>query len=329
MPPLGVDPTPWEILGVPEGSSAAIVRTAWRLAVRSYHPDHVGGGDIEKFHAANGAYRELEASFGQLRGTHPVETSDLGDLGPAPDAPSVGDAEELFGFLDGPPVQAPDEDGPMWADAPEPAPPARAVDLVAEPDPDAVFEATIDRLLGDVPRRSWRARRSASPPAPRVERPAGPPGPAELDSGTGPEHQPVPDRTADGRVDAELSADEPRRTLADRAAAIERPHLASSTLVGAGCAVAFVAWRSLVQVVAPGAFAVPLGVVVLAGFVVGSLCWFVAQRLGADEGSKPAFAAAAAAVVILGAVDILLLVAVPILLVVAVTYAVIHQRRSR
>jgi H+/Cl- antiporter ClcA len=72
-----------------------------------------------------------------------------------------------------------------------------------------------------------------------------------------------------------------------------------------------------------------LGVLVLAGAVVGSLCWFVAQRLGADEHPKPAFAVAAGAVAILGAVDILLLVAVPILLVVAVAYAVIHQRRSR
>lgn len=327
MPPLGVGPTPWEVLGVPEGSSPAIVRTAWRRAVRSYHPDHVGGGDIDKFHAVNEAYRELEAGFGQLRGTHPVEVGDLSDIGPMADAAGAGaDDDAIFDFLDG--GASASADTAPAADADPIAAPVQGPTIdndrpaVPDDDPDAVFEAAIDRLLGEPPKRSWRARRppAAAPNVVRVER-------RQLEAPDIASDPPEP--SAPSALPTDAPEPPARRGLAERAPSFERPQLSPATVAGAASAVGFVAWRSAFQAVFPGAFAVPLGVLVLAGAVVGSLCWFVTQRLGADEHPTPAFAAVACAVVILGAVDILLLVAVPILLVVAVAYAVIHQRRSR
>jgi len=70
--PLGIAPTPWEVLGVPEGSSPAVVRTAFRRGVRQFHPDAAEHGDVERFKAVNDAYAALHHRSTPVRGSDPV-----------------------------------------------------------------------------------------------------------------------------------------------------------------------------------------------------------------------------------------------------------------
>lgn len=53
--------SPWFVLGVPENSAPSVVRAAWRAKVREFHPDGNGHGDVERFLAAQSAYRELSS----------------------------------------------------------------------------------------------------------------------------------------------------------------------------------------------------------------------------------------------------------------------------
>lgn len=53
--------SPWFVLGIEPGASPAVVRAAYRRAVRTHHPDGQGAGDVEALMAAQAAYQELIA----------------------------------------------------------------------------------------------------------------------------------------------------------------------------------------------------------------------------------------------------------------------------
>lgn len=319
MPPLGVEPTPWEILGVPEGSSPAVVRTAWRRAVRESHPDHIGGGDVERFLKVNDAYRQLEETFAPLRGAHPVDVATVGytDDGPAAGAP------DPFEFLDPDPAPdaVPDPTGTVDADDD----PGTSLEAAPQPDPFDVFDQAIDEALGSTPPRRWsRSARRRSAPARQDHSPA--PGVDASDArgpatGPAPDPAPEPEPAGPGRFAAVVAGAEAARTaLAARSGSV-----GTAAVAGVGSAVAFAALRLVIQATVGSVAQLPAAAVAAAGALVGVACWFVVSRLGAEPDHRAAGGLCAALVVIVAVVDILLLGAVPILLIGVVAYTATHR----
>lgn len=319
MPPLGVDPTPWEVLGVAEGSSPAVVRTAWRRAVRMYHPDHAGGGDLARFLAVNDAYRTLEADFAPLRGTHPVEVAEM-----ATDSPVFAEGEsDPFDFLSGPPSPTdlsdssePRPDGLTDSDDDLPAP------ITTQPivDADEAFDAAIDAALGTAPGSRSRRRRTPSRPQPQHEETHSP-APSVV------RPDPPGDDSSQAANDDEAG---PRWSISSGLRPnFETPDVSPPVLVAGSGGVAFVALRLLLQAFVPTAADVPVLVLVVIGLVVAAVCWSVASRLSGEEDLRSRIGVTSILVAIFCAVDILLLIAVPILLVGAVAFAATRQRGSR
>jgi hypothetical protein len=50
--------SPWDILGVQQGATAAEIRKAWVILMKANHPDV--GGDVKKAQAVNAAYEALK-----------------------------------------------------------------------------------------------------------------------------------------------------------------------------------------------------------------------------------------------------------------------------
>jgi DnaJ-class molecular chaperone len=75
---------PWEVLGIPPGSDAATIRTAWRDAARTHHPD--AGGDAEAFKRAQWAFTCLAESVGgsSRSGTAAAPTAPTPPRAPVP-----------------------------------------------------------------------------------------------------------------------------------------------------------------------------------------------------------------------------------------------------
>lgn len=55
--------SPWFVLGVPEDAPLPIVRAAWRRAIREFHPDAHGNGDVDQYRVAEAAWHELREIF--------------------------------------------------------------------------------------------------------------------------------------------------------------------------------------------------------------------------------------------------------------------------
>ena len=66
--------SPWFVLGVPEDAPLPIVRAAWRRAIREFHPDAHGNGDVDQYRVAEAAWHELRELFATRGDT----------IGPAP-----------------------------------------------------------------------------------------------------------------------------------------------------------------------------------------------------------------------------------------------------
>lgn len=172
--------TPWEILGVAEGASQALIRVAWRRRMRETHPDGVTGGLVstEEFMAANEAYRILSEG-------HRSNHVGVEPYGPAGGQPGVEAAEAAEAWFDEPaaepdvpePVPAfaatdPDEDPDEFLDrifdtpapAPAPAPEPAASDLFGDDDLDLTDPDDPD-LDDDLPLELFETTAPTSPVA--------------------------------------------------------------------------------------------------------------------------------------------------------------------
>lgn len=56
---MNTPPDPYRLLGVDHDATPAVIRAAWRRAVRRHHPDAEGNGDREAFLTVQDAYRRI------------------------------------------------------------------------------------------------------------------------------------------------------------------------------------------------------------------------------------------------------------------------------
>lgn len=80
--------TPWQVLGIPEGSDVATVRSAWRELARTHHPDV--GGSASEFQRIQAAFEELVGKQRPRRGrVEPARTRTTPTAPPPPQPEDV------------------------------------------------------------------------------------------------------------------------------------------------------------------------------------------------------------------------------------------------
>jgi hypothetical protein len=273
MVTLGVDPTPWEILGIPADSTPGIVRTAWRRGVREFHPDASGGGNIDRFHEINRAYETISARFVPVRGADPVvfrEADPDLDLD-EPDAPTV--AEQILGADDGwTPSRPPAAAAPA---PPAPQPAAPAAEPVHDLDDFEFDHEVIDPSTFVRSRRhgfrNGTSRRGSTSPRKTVPTPAAAPAGAPVQAPLSPPAAPAAsDRRAGSVSSAREAAFVAAAGLQGRAPA---QMIGSAAVLGA----AATALRAGVQTLPGPAVSLPMSTVAAIAFAVAAggiaFCW--------------------------------------------------------
>ena len=62
-----IGPDPYQVLGIPRDAGAQAAKTAWRQALRVFHPDRVAGQGPEMIALAERKTRELNAAYEAIR----------------------------------------------------------------------------------------------------------------------------------------------------------------------------------------------------------------------------------------------------------------------